>query len=1857
MNSKIKIFSSSLLGCQRKALETHAMTLKKPLQLFKTIKNMIASVLFERYKVVIIDSEDLFTTPSVIPERLELMSPGKTAKTLKNYVIEVQNDNLIKTNVSLFTDVKGNIYQGKFNKKDHAFHITNLISIPNTHTSSLDINHSNGNNSNDKKALSNDRDTDNIHRQTATEPFPENPKINSVNLHGSNSNNNHITIDPRYDTVSAFKDNDVKKEVIIPTHLLDPFQKKDATTVDKKNTIRSKDTNSTESDPTTKREKKNQKTEELLEDKPQKYALENAKENDKTALNNDITADKTNKKKQTETLYVTEKNSNPTDRHPAIDTRNDTENIQKIEEKHVIFEKELKVFETELENTKKEERRLLNERKNDKKPEYKQQEISDLNNKRKKVKKENWGINTKINTKINPNFRNAFKKTPEIYEIAEVQYLFKSVTDEIITKLEKDFEANPAASPSDLRQVLIYHYGAIIDNSNKENTRRLGNLVYKLEESLRKSNHDWNFEILPMKLSVSAEMVHGYLIHNPELLKNRLTSYYRTRDNPATPKEEHQEPSNEMLRNILKSLEPMITDNNYERKSLINSNGDYTSTPSRRIFQWHYEFAKMNESCGGHGFSDILLLNSKDEILGKENWEQFKKLSKEMKNFNTSEFKEETQSLTKMMSSEIGKPVSLDLQYINDKIEQLELANNNKEQAQLSRLKDYKEKLILIADAKHMFFCFEQNFYHAWDISILLNHKLWGSTVQDTSLYTCFKKMSELDQLKDPIINEMQLSWMVNSHNNSAAKKDMAVCIEGAGPAGLMSAFSQYKVGANVTLIEKRNTDYNRVQIVRLDPKTMSWLKFHMPQGYSELFPQTQEEMDAVSHTRFGLIKSDGFGLIAINEVEDKLHKQLTKLSSLSKDENGKEELERFAMMEIIEVMVDDKEESFCLIKQSPFELDKDTVELHKQDEEVTFHKIKFDILICAGGKTSTVGRHLNPVPVTNTKHYGVCTWDIKETEETKNNEQNEFGDFRNVLPLDKLLENKLNQQFNEQLSEEQQKTIFASEEPLINLRPIIKKIDKITSQWIDGKKIDTEHVTNEETTLGELLINKIKITLDDSRSKVLQTRLFENNNRFYIGMEIPSGYDNWIETTLKNTPSEQKGIAKQMLIKCWYQAVASVYGLDNCGAMADRINTQFSSRFPLQQSRVTKNPVQLGNGLIIAVGDASCTPHFMTASGLTSVRAGVDNAEKLTKSIVENSSNTADASDQKPSIETSKRYYINRQCALEEEVINRGLRLLGDNNIQGDNGTRYPKIILSARVSQLQKDVSDRTKEKGEEDYKALLIEKYHTKLDEMKCIQSDLILEKKKFEEKIESLKQKKEEMQDFLLKRHQQVKDKPGDFMRSFNFNKSKKNENTETISSSNIENEKFIKVINNAEMITDNVIKSLMTKYIDTMQENEYCRIENTQELPHLLNMKDNADLKALQRSKLFDAIKLSVIQEQDKTINEFNKSNKSLIDHGVAKRNLSELKGLINVFFPNKQHNKSFLIDVNMLEQNGDFDEMADHLFEARWARKSEKTSIVSLFKDEKKSADLSKIDQMIEKTKLFELSSLSRKNSHELNTILTYLDGITEEAKEISAKVHQKSVTTPLELECQKKVISNIEETVRQLKSSRVLFLNGIQDAVRNISPNVSKQFNLEQLTEELNLLTSTIANLVKKRTDDIINEQTTHLEKKLELKPESCRELIRKQMFDTNLLDIKDKESAGTLQKIKIDVWDELCNKSPFWNDYFTRMNELYSQNKNLANKDYDSDLQEFQSVSNYCLMLIHFHVQAELGLDKHQVFIQEDVSDFIDWNKNKKRGNANQLKCILIPAIADNEKNIIIKGLGLIELGKKFNFDREAE
>lgn len=1728
----INIFSSRFLGCQKHAINTQEASIRHPIQLIKTAISIIAAVLFKRYKVVVVDSNSATSYLQYNTKKLELISLKTLKENNPSHIIETESEN---NHTSFFRDMNNNIYQARCDKKDHKYHITDIII-----------------------------------KSSPTPPHSD--EHYDKNTHDITSNTSD------FDEATASSDDE---------------------------TLNSALTNPN-----------------------------NADKHKQTITENSLTVADIQKKSQSNK----DNGTAPVDKKYETITDGNKESRSRITNNFTLFSHNQKYqkFDQELQNEPPDS--LIDQPANN--------PVDSISAEAVENKPENKGSDVTNNRCIN-----VFQKSPEIYEIAEDENLFNPpvvVDDQMIKELENNFNDNPDLSLGDFRKFLIYYNIAIMNNTGNPHIDRLQNLRISMGVSLSNSGHDFVADILLLEGNVFREVIHGYLKHCPNKLKDILTSVYsHDKDMKFN--------TSSIISNQLSSLifqfnkQQRTQRTRRTRRNQLES--IYTGDPAFRTFQWHYEFSQLNSDCGGKGFYDPRLDNKKN-LLEVDDWKKFEDISEKLKDFSIKEFEESTKLLTDI----IGSPLSLP--DIDARINQLNSTKNNSNKQLLTHLNNYKKTLMIIADARYIHFCFEQKIYLHWDKSLLLNKQVWKETYNGHSLHSCFKQITDIDQLTHPIINEAQLAWIVTSHEKNKGKEDIDVCIEGGGPAGLMSGMTQYKAGANVTIAEKRNTDYNRVQIVRLDQKTMSWLKFYIPQGYIELFPQTQQEVKDVSHAKFGIIKSDGSGLITINELEDKLHKQNTKLSSLSaKREDGELELQCWAMTEIVDVSTDKQGKSFCLMKQSHLELDKDTVELIQVAiAPPEFKKKSFDILICAGGKTSTVGKYLEPVNVTQQQYYGVCTWDTKPS---KRNEIKKFDEFRFVLPLDKKLENKLDEQFNEQLSNEEQELLFNSTQP-INLHP------------------------STGDTLGKMLVDNIKKSLETSytvdgnplRSDSLQTRLFENHDRFYMGMEIPSGYDNWSNTILKNVPEEQKDIAVQILMKCWYQAVSCCFGLNDHGATKDRINTKFSSRFPLQQHRLKKNPVQLGNGLIVAIGDASCAPHFMTAYGMTAVRASVDNAETLTTKIIEAKSKPK--AQEKSEITSAKTTYINDQCDLENEVVRKGQQILGPATDFLDSQDIFSggEVLINtsrqlhvdsenkSRLLQGTSDENDKTKIKR-------LKQQCASALDNLKQTESEIIQYQKNLKTKLKHLQETKESMQEFLLARRNKIKNDLSK-TRLAETMKEMDNKNIDEKATShtkfhenkilnNIENEKFIKATSQAENITDKVIESMKKQYVETMNENPCFSIKDTEELDHFWDIKTSKTLIKKQKEYLFNSVIEHIINKQNEIIDTFNNSNKLTIDHRIAKRELKYLKTLKDVFFPNQQKKptSTFLIDVDALSKNNEFDEFAEHLFMSRWNNKKERKSIISVFKNEKDKPILSQLEQTLQKIKLFEPTSWHSKSAFELETILSNLNIAGDEAKKLSGKAHVMIQTAERNDRISKpNVIQQLENTQDLIKDNQNKLVIAFHYLINNTDANTLKNNSLSVKTieKELNLLTTTIVDTVKENTKKMINEQANKLANKLDISFDGAQQLTKKQMHQNSLMKkstdaAKQHESSPFLESPQIVkemhtlIWDNLRNKSAFWKHNHDALKTILqkSENNQPLSDDEQVHFDDLSPLLDNITLQTSFCLQATTGLDNNfrlispsEVMKIKNIYSKTPQDNLQKKNKKTQLEYFFVPVIVNSKDNV---------------------
>ena len=139
---KVHIFSSKLLGCQREALGIDSITIRKPLQLLISVKDILESIIFGYYNVAVVDSQAAEIALGLDAGKLELISVENLRKNYSQYAITVAPEDSQNEHLSFFKDIKDNIYQARCDKKDHMYHITSLLTKPTFFTYSVNECHS-----------------------------------------------------------------------------------------------------------------------------------------------------------------------------------------------------------------------------------------------------------------------------------------------------------------------------------------------------------------------------------------------------------------------------------------------------------------------------------------------------------------------------------------------------------------------------------------------------------------------------------------------------------------------------------------------------------------------------------------------------------------------------------------------------------------------------------------------------------------------------------------------------------------------------------------------------------------------------------------------------------------------------------------------------------------------------------------------------------------------------------------------------------------------------------------------------------------------------------------------------------------------------------------------------------------------------------------------------------------------------------------------------------------------------------------------------------------------------------------------------------------------------------------------------------------------------------------------------------------------------------------------------------------------------------------------------------------------------------------------------------------------------------
>lgn len=575
------------------------------------------------------------------------------------------------------------------------------------------------------------------------------------------------------------------------------------------------------------------------------------------------------------------------------------------------------------------------------------------------------------------------------------------------------------------------------------------------------------------------------------------------------------------------------------------------------------------------------------------------------------------------------------------------------EKALVAAAGEFNQYRKLIAQARAVLLDIQLHEGRRWDLQALANADTlshWnGANIDQGSL----RKLLKIDHLRGSLVDEAQLDWIIDQNKRSLNHPKVA--IEGAGPTGLTLALTQFEAGADVSVFEKRSTEYNRVQVVRLDPKWMNMLKFYLGEHYYEMFGENGEPGK-------GIVRPDGFGEIVTHRLEEGLNYRLAELMGRNYDHvhyqkgGHRPVLERMAAYELegIEEGVHGyqvKARYNPKYDPNPYVNGKVTPPedyVHQPPEAEK--KSDVDVVICAGGKNSSVrNKFMQDKSVTSARHYGVCSWEGRKGKEIENAKLDTFSDFRGMVHFDDAFQASFKKNLGQLTGD-------------------------LTGLGTKEKEI-LQRLTRDQP--GSAFRNMQEAT----KGVAMQTRCFENNNLVYIGMEIPEPFEKYckkVGKALKNVPlavdvgfdAQEKARAiktrndriLKAFHKAWFQTVAESYGVDKTlGLTPDKINQDFAAVFPVQQHRVKKNVV-LEEGernhkvVVTAAGDAAASPHFMRYSGLTGARENAIHLKNFTHGLAQG--------------HTSQEPQLRRQLEKDQKrtadfVIQRGEVFLGKSRLR----------------------------------------------------------------------------------------------------------------------------------------------------------------------------------------------------------------------------------------------------------------------------------------------------------------------------------------------------------------------------------------------------------------------------------------------------------------------------------------------------------------------------------------------------------------------------------------------------------------
>lgn len=768
------------------------------------------------------------------------------------------------------------------------------------------------------------------------------------------------------------------------------------------------------------------------------------------------------------------------------------------------------------------------------------------------------------------------------------------------------FDAKPLVE----YELYLSTYGNMKDPSVKANLQELHNIHQQLEKYFRESHQRGGF------YEVEIAMRRNFLFN---LMDDENTFAILAKDNPFV-----QFLCEDVLTNIYEKAtqEPSIHGHPRELVTLDDLR-------ALRVMRHHFS---QNSTMNHMLEVSISTINHKLEEM-KHQLQQKQDIFKKLEKLNV----QDIQALPTY------------LQALNDKFLQMSS----------SEMRDHvvlDETLQLILEGRKLLLDVELQSGRFFDSSIWMSAP---NQFVDETIRSGLKKAGELDKLRGLAIDMAQIESFKKSHQQYS--HHARVAIEGGGPTGLLLALTQYEAGSKVSLFEKRSGLYDRSQIVRLDPKWMSMLKFYLGEKYYSTF---------VDQNHKGIIREDGFGEIATMDLEAILNIRVMELVSML---DSPSDVEIFAAHELTQVKSPDSPEGkFKLVAEYTEAAE---VGRNKQPSKQVEER-EIDCLICAGGKSSAMRDRYLPsfVPVTKAEHYGVVSWYTKqqtpkavapafEFGKRKDNTKkfNVFQDFRGMVEI--------NQDFFNR---------FVGKLTGNQAQEIVKRMpfkEKVKSQVID--------------TLNAFFANRSFEDIVDPNHTFFQTRTFENRGLIYIGMELPQALKqrlDLLDSTLNDLftqegvtdPAERKKRIDHLMKEvnyAFFQTVADSYGYGETLTM-ENMDKKFAARFDVEQNRV-ENPFSEMTGaegqklLVTAAGDSFSSPHFMRYSGLTGARENILHLRQYSQAVNQDTSNRIS------SLELLDR--AGRRTA--DFVIGRGRNFLAALDENQINQNRKNKMIQSLEM------------------------------------------------------------------------------------------------------------------------------------------------------------------------------------------------------------------------------------------------------------------------------------------------------------------------------------------------------------------------------------------------------------------------------------------------------------------------------------------------------------------------------------------------------------------------------------------------